>query len=57
MPARHAKRQQHIDQEEVNQYNVTLEGIDDVGNFGPTIPSPTGGLNAMEADLHSTSGR
>jgi hypothetical protein len=53
MPTRHDKRQQHIDQEEVNQYNVTLKGIDVVGNFGSTIPSPPGGLDAMEADLHS----
>jgi hypothetical protein len=53
MPTRHAETQQHIDQEEFNQYNVSLEGIDVVGNFGPTIPSPPGGLDAMEADLNS----
>jgi hypothetical protein len=30
-----------------------LEGTDDIGNFGPTIPSLPGGIDAMEADLHS----
>jgi hypothetical protein len=30
-----------------------LEGTDEIGNFGPTIPSLPGGIDAMEADLHS----
>jgi hypothetical protein len=53
MSTRCTKRQQCIDQEEDNQSNIKLEGIDVVGNFGPTIPSPPGGIDAMEADLHS----
>jgi hypothetical protein len=56
MSSRHAKRHQCINQEEDNQSNVTLEGIDVVGNFGPTITSPPGGIDALEADLHAFQG-
>ena len=56
MSTRCAKRQHRINQEEDNQSNVTLEGIDVVGNFGPTITSPPGGIDALEADLHAFQG-
>jgi hypothetical protein len=36
-----------------NQSNVTFEGIDVADDFGPIIPSPSGDIDSMEADLHS----
>jgi hypothetical protein len=42
-----------IEQEEGNQSNVTYEGIDVTDAFGPIIPSPSGDIDPMEADLHS----
>jgi hypothetical protein len=53
MSTRGAKRQQHIQQEDDNQSNVTFEGNDVVDDFGPIIPSPSGEADPMEADLHS----
>jgi hypothetical protein len=32
---------------------ATFEGIDAVDDFGPIIPSPSGDVDPMEADLHS----
>jgi hypothetical protein len=49
-----AKRQWRIEQqEEDNQSNVTFEGFDIADAFGPIIPSPSGDVDPMEADLHS----
>jgi hypothetical protein len=48
-----AKRQRHFEQEDNNQSNITFEGIDVVDDFGPMIPSPSGDVDPMEADLHS----
>ncbi len=53
LPARGAKRQWHIEQEEDNQSNVTFEGIDIIYDFGSMIPSPSGDIDPMEVDLHS----
>jgi hypothetical protein len=53
MSTRGAKRQRPIKQEEDNQSNVMFEGIDIVDAFGPIIPSPSGDVDPMEADLHS----
>jgi hypothetical protein len=53
MSTRGAKRQRCIKQEDDNQSNVTVEGIDVVDDFGPIIPSPSGEADPMEADLHS----
>jgi hypothetical protein len=52
MSTRHAKRQRHFEQEDDNQSNITFEGIDRVDDFGPMIPSPSGEVDAMEADFH-----
>jgi hypothetical protein len=48
-----AKRQRHIEQEDDKQSNITFEGIDVVDDFGPMVPSPSGEVDPMEADLHS----
>jgi hypothetical protein len=53
MSTRGAKRQQHIEQEDDNQSNVTFEGIDVVDDFGTMIPSPSGDADPMEVGLHS----
>jgi hypothetical protein len=53
MSTRGAKRQWCIKQEEDNQSNITFEGSDIVDDFGPIIPSPSGDVDPMEADLHS----
>jgi hypothetical protein len=54
MSTRHAKRQRCFEeQEDDNQSNITFEGMDMVDDFGPTIPSPSGEVDAMEADFHS----
>jgi hypothetical protein len=53
MSTRHAKGQRRFEQEDDNQSNVTFEGIDVVDDFGPMIPSPSGDVDPMEADLHS----
>jgi hypothetical protein len=42
MSTRRTKRQRCFEQEEDNQ-----------SNFGPMIPSPSGDIGPMEADLHS----
>jgi hypothetical protein len=47
---RGAKRQQRIEHEDDNQSNVTFDDVDD---FGHIIPSPSGDIDPMEADLHS----
>jgi hypothetical protein len=33
--------------------NITFEGMDDIDDFGPMIQSPSGEVDAMEADFHS----
>jgi hypothetical protein len=48
-----APRQRHIKQEDYKQSNITFEGIDVVDDFGPMVPSPSGEVDPMEADLHS----
>jgi hypothetical protein len=53
MSTRHAKRQRHFEQEDNNQSNITFDGIDVVDDFGPMIPSLSGEVDPMEADLHS----
>jgi hypothetical protein len=53
MSTRGAKRQWCIEQEEDNQSNITFEGSDIVDDFGPIIPSPSGDVDPMEADLYS----
>jgi hypothetical protein len=53
MSTRCAKRQWQFEQEDANQSNITFEGIDVVDDFGPMIPSPSGEVDPMEADLHS----
>jgi hypothetical protein len=53
MSTRGAKRQQRIKQQEDNQSNITFEGSDIIDAFGPIIPSPSGDIDPMEADLHS----
>jgi hypothetical protein len=50
---RRAKRQRHIEQEDDKQSNITFEGIDVFDDFGPMVPSPSGEVDPMEADLHS----
>jgi hypothetical protein len=35
------------------QSNITFEGLDVVDAFGPTISSPSGDVDPMEADFHS----
>jgi hypothetical protein len=54
MSTRHAKRQQCFEQEDDNQSNITFEGMDDIDDFGPMIPCPSGEVDAMEADFHSS---
>jgi hypothetical protein len=49
----HAKRQRCFEQEDDNQSNITFEGIDVVDDFGPMIPSPSGDVDLIKADLHS----
>jgi hypothetical protein len=53
MSTRRAKRQQCFKQEDDNQSNITFEGMDDIDDFGPMIPSPSGEVDAIEADFHS----
>jgi hypothetical protein len=53
MSTRRAKRQRCFEQEDDNQSNITFEGMDDIDDFGHMIPSPSGEVNAMEADFHS----
>jgi hypothetical protein len=53
MSTRCAKRQRCFEQEDDNQSNITFEGMDDIDDFGPMIPSPSGDVDAMEADFHS----
>jgi hypothetical protein len=43
----------HRAKEEDNQSNVTFEGMFVIDAFGPIIPSPSGDIDPMEADLHS----
>jgi hypothetical protein len=50
---RHAKRQQCFGQVDDNKSNVTFEGIDIIDDVGPMIPSPSGDIDPMEAELHS----
>jgi hypothetical protein len=51
--ARGAKRQRCIEQEDDNQSKITFEGIYVIDDFGPIIPSLSGDIDPMEADLHS----
>ena len=51
MSTRGAKRQRCFEQEDDNQSNITFEGMDDVDDFGPMIPSPSGEVDPMEADF------
>jgi hypothetical protein len=53
MSTRRAKRQRCFEQEDDNQSNITVEGMDVVDDFGPMIPSPSGEVDPMEADFHS----
>jgi hypothetical protein len=53
MSTRCARRQRCFEQEDDNQSNITFEGMDDIDDFGPMIPSPSGEVDAMEADFHS----
>jgi hypothetical protein len=51
MSTRRAKRQRCFEQEDDNQSNITFEGMDNIDDFGHMIPSPSGEVDAMEADL------
>jgi uncharacterized metal-binding protein len=53
MSTRRAKRQRCFEQEDDNQSNITVEGMDVVDDFCPMIPSPSGEVDPMEADFHS----
>jgi hypothetical protein len=47
-----AKRQRCFEQQEDdNHSNITFEGMDMVDDFGPMIPSPSGEVDPMEADI------
>jgi hypothetical protein len=53
LPEAGAKRQRCIEQEDDNQSKITFEGIYVIDDFGPIIPTLSGDIDPMEADLHS----